>query len=518
MPRTSVRGSNESPDPYIQHPHIGSRPQVSASLASIRARSSVVASFCWASVRQPQANPFPHVMRRSSMPRSGLPPSFGGFLCHSASATQAAMSPSPQAASHASGPVLAQSPLLSGQSTTSTPGRGRKAMLFSAALAFATGGGVPPPHAAARPPIARASCTVPRSDAMGFTGSLYRSRGETSSVGGTPARSRGGISRTFSVIEVLCIASPPIYAEPLAQGEGTSMYRHAITVSDAETHLLFDPTRAALEQRISELEDKLDAAEHGQRLEAERFRLTVDGAPIGMALVGLDGTFIRANHALGELFGFAPEELVKVRFQDLTHPQDLQSDLDLVGSVLRGEITRYELRKRYFRRDGGVIHADLHVSMVRDGRGEPLHFISQILDVTEKLRAEETLRARLAELSTPLIPIRDDVMVMPLIGVIDFERAERVLTTLLAGVSKTGARVAIVDVTGVTAVNEQVASALLRAAQAVRLLGTRMILSGIGPEVARTLISIGADLSGIVTCGNLQAAVAQAVKLTRQSS
>ncbi|WP_170229596.1 STAS domain-containing protein [Polyangium fumosum] len=296
------------------------------------------------------------------------------------------------------------------------------------------------------------------------------------------------------------------------------MYRHAITVSDAETHLLFDPTRAALEQRISELEDKLDAAEHGQRLEAERFRLTVDGAPIGMALVGLDGTFIRANHALGELFGFAPEELVKVRFQDLTHPQDLQSDLDLVGSVLRGEITRYELRKRYFRRDGGVIHADLHVSMVRDGRGEPLHFISQILDVTEKLRAEETLRARLAELSTPLIPIRDDVMVMPLIGVIDFERAERVLTTLLAGVSKTGARVAIVDVTGVTAVNEQVASALLRAAQAVRLLGTRMILSGIGPEVARTLISIGADLSGIVTCGNLQAAVAQAVKLTRQSS
>ena len=296
------------------------------------------------------------------------------------------------------------------------------------------------------------------------------------------------------------------------------MYRHAITVSDAETHLLFDPMRAALERRISELESKLDAAEHGQRLEAERFRLTVDGAPIGMALVGLDGTFIRANHALGDLFGFAPDELVKVRFQDLTHPQDLQSDLDLVSSVLRGEIARYELRKRYFRRDGAVIHADLHVSMVRDGRGEPLHFISQILDITEKLRAEETLRARLAELSTPLIPIRDDVMVMPLIGAIDSERAERVLTTLLAGASKTGARVAIVDVTGVVAVNEQVASVLLRAAQAVRLLGTRMILSGIGPEVARTLISIGADLSGIVTCGNLQAAVAQAVKLTRDSS
>ncbi|MDI1478822.1 PAS domain S-box protein [Polyangium sp. y55x31] len=298
------------------------------------------------------------------------------------------------------------------------------------------------------------------------------------------------------------------------------MYGHAIAVSDAErqNHLLLEPTRDELERRVAELEDKLHAAEHGQRLEAERFRLTVDGAPIGMALVGLDGTFVRANHALGELLGYTPAELLKVRFQDITHPQDLQSDLDLVGRVLRGEIARYDLRKRYFRRDGAVIHAELHVSMVRDGRGEPLHFISQILDVTEKLRVEETLRARLAELSTPLIPIRDDVVVMPLIGAIDTERAERVLTTLLAGVSRTGARVAIVDITGVVAVNEQVASALLRAAQAVRLLGTRMILSGIGPEVARTLISLGADLSGIVTCANLQTAVAHAVKLTRDSS
>ncbi|UQA60566.1 STAS domain-containing protein [Polyangium aurulentum] len=275
--------------------------------------------------------------------------------------------------------------------------------------------------------------------------------------------------------------------------------------------------RAEHERRIAELEGKLEAAEHGQRLEAERFRLTVDGAPIGMALVGLDGTFIRANHALGELFGYTPEELVKVRFQDITHPQDLQSDLDLLGRVFHGEIARYELRKRYFRKDGAVIHADLHVSMVRDGRGAPLHFISQILDVTEKLRAEEILRERLAELSTPLIPIRDDVMIMPLIGAIDSERAERVLTTLLAGASNSGARVAIVDVTGVVAVNEQVASALLRAARAVRLLGTHMVLSGIGPEVARTLIAVGADLSGIVTCGNLQAAVAHAVKLARES-
>jgi len=296
-----------------------------------------------------------------------------------------------------------------------------------------------------------------------------------------------------------------------------AMDTRALSLSNGVIHPLPDWPRADLEQRIAELEDKLQCAERAQRVEAERFRLTVDGAPIGMALVALDGIFIRANRALAELLGYTPAELERVRFQEITHPNDLQSDLDLVGQVLRGERERYELRKRYFRRDGSIIHADLHVSMVRDSYGKPLHFISQILDVTEKLRAEEALRARVAELSTPLIPIRDDIMVMPLIGTIDPERADRVLTTLLTGISKTSARVAIVDVTGVVAVDEQVANTLVRVARAVRLLGTRMVLSGIGPEVARTLIMIGADLSGILTCANLQAAVAHAVKLSRTS-
>lgn len=263
-------------------------------------------------------------------------------------------------------------------------------------------------------------------------------------------------------------------------------------------------------------------AKREQRFNAERFWQMIDGAPIGMALVGLNGLFIRVNRALGEMLGYAPEELVKLHFQDITHPDDLQIDVDLVDQVIRGEIARYDLRKRYVRKDGSVVNAVLHVSMVRDELGEPIHFISQIVDMTEQERAAaaviESQRARLAELSTPLIPLGGDIMIMPLIGAMDPERTAQVLDTLLAGIAGAGAHVAILDITGVVTVDEQVASGLLQAARAVRLLGAQMVLSGIRPDVARTLVAIGADLSGIVTYGNLQAAIAHAMKAVRRGA
>jgi rsbT co-antagonist protein RsbR len=104
---------------------------------------------------------------------------------------------------------------------------------------------------------------------------------------------------------------------------------------------------------------------------------------------------------------------------------------------------------------------------------------------------------------------------MPLIGTLDPERAEQVLETLLTGISRARVRVAILDVTGVLAMDEQVASGLLRAAQAARLLGAQMILSGMRPEVARTLVEISADLSKVITCSNLQAAIAYAMHIAR---
>jgi len=140
-------------------------------------------------------------------------------------------------------------------------------------------------------------------------------------------------------------------------------------------------------------------------------------------------------------------------------------------------------------------------------------------NITERKRVEqareEMIRAQqatLAELSTPLIPLSDQVMVMPLIGSVDSRRAQQVIETLLEGISTSGARVAILDITGVPLVDTQVANALLRAAQAVKLLGAQVVLTGIRPEVAQTLVGLGADLSGIVTRSSLQSGISYAAR------
>jgi len=121
-------------------------------------------------------------------------------------------------------------------------------------------------------------------------------------------------------------------------------------------------------------------------------------------------------------------------------------------------------------------------------------------------------REALRELSTPLIPITDDVVIMPLIGTIDSGRAQLVMETLLNGVAQQQARLVILDITGVPVVDSQVAQALIRAAQAVKLLGARVMLTGIQPQIAQTLVHLGVDLSGIQTQSSLQAGITAALQ------
>jgi rsbT co-antagonist protein RsbR len=123
----------------------------------------------------------------------------------------------------------------------------------------------------------------------------------------------------------------------------------------------------------------------------------------------------------------------------------------------------------------------------------------------------QTQAATLHELSTPLIPLADGVVALPLIGNIDSRRAQRVIEVLLDGIVAHRATTAIVDITGVQVVDTEVANALVRAAQAVSMLGARVILTGIRPEVAQTLVSLGTHLQGITTRSTLQSGVAAAL-------
>ena len=153
----------------------------------------------------------------------------------------------------------------------------------------------------------------------------------------------------------------------------------------------------------------------------------------------------------------------------------------------------------------------------RSPRGE-VQIIGFLRDISDQKRAEEerfalqqqvieAQRAAIRELSTPLIPISDTAVIMPLVGAIDSVRAQQVIDTLLEGVAAYRAETAIVDITGVQVVDTQVANALVRAAQAVRLLGAQVILTGIKPQVAQTLVQLGVSLEGIRTTGSLQTGV-----------
>lgn len=134
----------------------------------------------------------------------------------------------------------------------------------------------------------------------------------------------------------------------------------------------------------------------------------------------------------------------------------------------------------------------------------------------ERLRLQDEIlqfqEARLHELASPLIPIADTVVLMPLIGTMDSGRAQQMMETLLTGVAQQNAHLAIIDITGVSVIDTQVAQALIQTAQAVKLLGAQVMLTGIRPQVAQTLVQLGADLPGIVTYGTLQSGIAAALR------
>ncbi len=128
----------------------------------------------------------------------------------------------------------------------------------------------------------------------------------------------------------------------------------------------------------------------------QRFRRAFESAAIGMALVDIEGRFLEVNDALCAIVGYTADELAQKTFQEITHPDDLELDLESLQQVLTGSIQAYQMEKRYYHSSGGIVWVLLSVSLVRASDGTPLHFVSQIEDVTQRKRAEAD-RDRLQE-------------------------------------------------------------------------------------------------------------------------
>jgi anti-anti-sigma factor len=175
------------------------------------------------------------------------------------------------------------------------------------------------------------------------------------------------------------------------------------------------------------------------------------------------------------------------------------------------------------RPDGSAFPVYVSLFLVFDEDGKPNGSASVVRDLTAQHKAEEeratlqeqiiaSQQAAIRELSTPLIPLAENIVVMPIVGTIDTRRAQQIMETLLEGIAAHQAEMVLLDISGVRVVDTQVADALLRAAKAVKLLGAQVVLTGISAEIAQTVVHLGADMGEIITQANLQAGLRYAIE------
>jgi PAS domain S-box-containing protein len=132
--------------------------------------------------------------------------------------------------------------------------------------------------------------------------------------------------------------------------------------------------------------------EQALRENEELYRATFEQAAVGMCHVALDGRFLRVNAKLCDWLGYSQEEFLKLTFMDVTHPGDVGSDMENAKALLTSKRDTYQIEKRYLRKNGKAVWGQLTVSLLRDQRGNPRHFISVIADIDSRIRADAALR------------------------------------------------------------------------------------------------------------------------------
>lgn len=139
-----------------------------------------------------------------------------------------------------------------------------------------------------------------------------------------------------------------------------------------------------------------------ERLASVQLRQIFEHAPIGMALLDLQGNWLDVNAQFCRIVGYSRDELLQLAFRDITASVDLEGDDELLRQLLRGEIPSYQREKRYLRKDGQPVWVELAVSLARDAQGEPEYLITQIVDINALKLAYDTLRERELTLETVL--------------------------------------------------------------------------------------------------------------------
>jgi len=253
----------------------------------------------------------------------------------------------------------------------------------------------------------------------------------------------------------------------------------------------------------------------------QRLGLHFQQSPLGMIEWGLDFRVLDWNPAAERMFGWSREEALGRSGLELMVPEPVQPFVaNLWESVLHAK-GAVHAENDNLTKDGRTIFCEWTNTALVDEDGDVVGVASLIADVTDQKRAREDLKNReraqaetIQQLSAPVIDVWEGVLALPVIGTVDDARATRMMESLLSAIVESGARFAILDMTGATEMDGSLATHLGNMVRAAGLLGSECIVSGLGPRMARALVDLDLSIS-VRTFGTLQAALRYAIRASR---
>ncbi len=255
--------------------------------------------------------------------------------------------------------------------------------------------------------------------------------------------------------------------------------------------------------------------ELSDRKKADYTRSLIEASLDPLVTIAPDGKITDVNAATESITGRSRQELIGTDFSDYFTSSEKASDG--YRQVFReGQVRDYPLEIR--NSDGRVTSVLYNASVYRDESGAVVGVFAAARDITERKLSEERIKQQsqeILELSTPVMQVWQGVVAVPLIGCLDSQRTQQFMERLLDRIVETNSPVALVDIMGVPTIDTQTAQHLIETITAVRLLGAQVVLTGLRPAIAQTLVHLGIDLSGITTRSSLAAGLLVALDLLK---